>query len=396
MAAECPGCGAPLQSDDPAQPGYVPPQVVADGGELLCQRCFRIRHYGRLTGVSGPDATVVASIRRAVQEAAATVMLVDVIDFEGSFRVELAAGARRLVVAVNKVDLLPSVTPRDEVAEWVWQRLEGAGLHPQAVCLVSAARRYGVRGLMERLHELVPSGAGRVALVGATNVGKSTLVRALLGREEAKEGPTVARFPGTTLGLVLRRLEDGLELVDTPGLVPGDRLTDRLCPACAAHFVPARELASRLYRLVPGQALGWGGIASVTLLEANGGAGDGPGRDVLLFSGEDVQVARARPRPEAGPDLWPVPRLQPGSCANCRQRVAEGGWQRHRLQVPEMADVAVYGLGWLSVRGGDCQLELTLPVGVTYRLRPRLVGPKVPRPRRAVAPAGRRGPERRP
>lgn len=40
----CLGCGLPLQNEDPNLPGYTPKSDFDE--HSLCQRCFRLKHYG--------------------------------------------------------------------------------------------------------------------------------------------------------------------------------------------------------------------------------------------------------------------------------------------------------------------------------------------------------------
>ena len=45
----CIGCGAKIQTEDKEQAGYTPKAALEKGletGELYCQRCFRLMHYG--------------------------------------------------------------------------------------------------------------------------------------------------------------------------------------------------------------------------------------------------------------------------------------------------------------------------------------------------------------
>ena len=45
---QCQGCGAFLQSHDPNALGYIPRQALESRkGDLICQRCYRIKHYGK-------------------------------------------------------------------------------------------------------------------------------------------------------------------------------------------------------------------------------------------------------------------------------------------------------------------------------------------------------------
>src|SRR5688500_17810902 len=91
----------------------------------------------------------------------------------------------------------------------------------------------------------------RVLLVGRPNVGKSVLFHGLTGRYA-----TVSNYAGTTLDLRGARVGDGLEILDTPGLLSLAARTDdeavtrdeliRRPPECVVHVVNARELASSL------------------------------------------------------------------------------------------------------------------------------------------------------
>ncbi len=133
---------------------------------------------------------------------------------------ELTAVIRRsgrpLVLAVNKVD---GASQEPHAAEF--HALGLADLMP-----VSAAHGRGVSDLVDRIIELLPEAEEdetpdgwetRVAFIGRPNVGKSTLVNRLLGRERS----LVADQPGTTRDPVdSEMVVDGrrYRLIDTAGI----------------------------------------------------------------------------------------------------------------------------------------------------------------------------------
>ena len=43
----CRGCGAPLQSENSDKAGYIPGTVLGQRGQLICQRCYKMTHYGQ-------------------------------------------------------------------------------------------------------------------------------------------------------------------------------------------------------------------------------------------------------------------------------------------------------------------------------------------------------------
>lgn len=390
----CGGCGAALQQERPSAPGFVPPglDMGAQKG-LVCRRCYRIAHYG----VDETPAPLQEGLRerlgRLLERSDWSVAVVDIVDFEGSFDPDLLARARgRLSVAVNKIDLMPARTPLSEVRAWVAARLAAAGVKARAH-LISSAQREGVAALWREVALRVPQG-GQVTIAGATNVGKSTLLAAW--QDEGELPPTVSRFPGTTQGVLVRRLPGGVRLVDTPGLAPKGRLSDALCPECAIKLVPHKRLESRLIALGPGQAVAWGGFLVLQVLESH------PSRPheapLLFFGSEEAPVERVRnggDRAQAVLAAGGSKAYAPQVCKACAGRLLAGGTEEVRLEIGAFEDVAIHGLGWFSPRlqaaPGEIALKVavTLPAGVQISVRPRLIGPKrAPRARRK--PAGAR------
>lgn len=137
----------------------------------------------------------------------------------------------RLVV-LNRADL----ADRTETDRWLaYYRSLG-----YAALACDAKSGSGVQGfvpaakelLAEKLARRESKGVGalsiKVMVVGIPNVGKSSFINRLTGRKPAK---TEDR-PGVTRQLSWIRLRDGLDLLDTPGLLP-----PRLEPALAARHL---------------------------------------------------------------------------------------------------------------------------------------------------------------
>lgn len=368
----CEGCGAPLQSERSDAPGYVPPHVLERGEPVVCRRCFRIAHYGKEDKpIRIADEDAWNTVLDVISRVDACIMVVDIIDFEGSYIPRLAQHARRLIVAVNKVDLLPPKTPAEEIVSWVKNRLSADGIEAWGIYPISAKEGFGSRVLLEAAKRCAGKSA-RVGIVGATNVGKSTLLSRWL-KGTGIEGPTVSRIPGTTLGVIEKELGPSeLEIVDTPGLAVKQRLTDALCHTCAQKFVPDKPLSSKLLKLEPGHSAVVGGVAAFTPLERD------EERIALLFAASEVAIHRIK---ELRVERWlkgdPIPG-QTLLCDACRATFGKDGWEEVVLEVGEMEDVAVHGLGWLSPRRSGMRVRVTVPAGTMVTVRPRLVGPKKP------------------
>jgi len=158
-------------------------------------------------------------VEAAIAQADAIIFLADARDGAIAADEEIAdvlrAANRPVILAVNKVD---SAKQSNQVADFY--RL-GMG-EPIAI---SAHHNLGIDGLVDRVLASLPPqptsttelGETKLALVGRPNVGKSTLLNALLGEERA----IVHESPGTTrdsLDAVINWGDKKIVLVDTAGI----------------------------------------------------------------------------------------------------------------------------------------------------------------------------------
>jgi GTP-binding protein len=200
------------------------PGVTRDRKELLCEWAgthFRLIDTGGVdradTGPFGPQ--VAAQARQAIQEADLVLFVVDtkagVTPGDEELAEILRSSRRQVLVVVNKSD-----DPRRDSEALEFHRLGLGDPIP-----VSALHGHGTGDLLDEVVRRLP-GRGerpvgeeaiRVAILGRPNVGKSSLLNALVGRERV----IVSEVPGTTrdaIDTVLRQGETTFVLVDTAGL----------------------------------------------------------------------------------------------------------------------------------------------------------------------------------
>jgi GTPase len=200
------------------------PGVTRDRKELVCE--WRGQHF-LLVDTGGVDVADPSPITRSiVEQARAAVAEADVVLFVTDARAgpttgdeelaEILRSARKPVLLVaNKID-----DPTNETAALELYRL-GLG-EPLPV---SALHGHGTGDLLDEVLDRLPgtgrpqpgADATRVAILGRPNVGKSSLVNALLGEERV----IVSEVPGTTrdaIDTVLQRADSTFVLVDTAGL----------------------------------------------------------------------------------------------------------------------------------------------------------------------------------
>ena len=140
---------------------------------------------------------------------------------------ELVAGKPR-IIALNKSDLA------DETANKLWaQKLEngvggegaggeesgGAEVHVVPMNCMSGAGTKELLKVMEKMDKKRSGNAAmkpfRIMIVGVPNVGKSSLINRMTGHRSAKPGDR----PGVTKGKQWLKLPNGMQLLDTPGIL---------------------------------------------------------------------------------------------------------------------------------------------------------------------------------
>ena len=177
----------------------------------------------------------------------------------------LRGRGKRLLFVLSKADMAdPAVTQA-----WV-RNLQRDGQDAVAVSGVTGAGRAGLLQALQARHKEsldvarrrgIQHAMLRCMVVGVPNVGKSTLINKLAGSARAKAG----KRPGVTRGPQWVRLADGIELLDTPGvMLPGRLGLESLLSLAVTGTVkeevlPLDDLAPGLAALI--QACGFGSHA---------------------------------------------------------------------------------------------------------------------------------------
>jgi len=199
------------------------PGVTRDRKELLAD--WNGKHF-LLIDTGGVDdlATdpfspeIAKQARAAIAEADMVLFVVDarhgITPGDEELAVTLRASKKPVIVLANKID-----DPRRDLEAIEFHKLGLGDPFP-----LSALHGHGTGDLLDRIVEMLP-GAGkeqvgdeaiRVAILGRPNVGKSSLLNALVGQERV----IVSDVPGTTRDTVDTVLEKGdrtYRLVDTAG-----------------------------------------------------------------------------------------------------------------------------------------------------------------------------------
>jgi GTPase len=206
---------------------HATPGVTRDRKELLCEwrdRRFLLIDTGGVD-IAGDDAitrSIADQAREAVDEADLVLFVVDaqlgITPGDEEVAQILRESRKPVLVLANKID-----DPRQEALALELHRLGLGDPIP-----ISGLHGHGTGDLLDEIVDYLevhggsgrpqlPEDAIRVAILGRPNVGKSSLVNKLLGRERL----IVSEIPGTTrdaIDTVLERGDRTFVLVDTAGL----------------------------------------------------------------------------------------------------------------------------------------------------------------------------------
>ena len=363
----CIGCGAVIQSTDPAAPGYTPRSAVEKGiasNELYCQRCFRLRHYNEIAPVSLSDDDFLKLLSQIGQAKALIVYVVDIFDFNGSLIPGLHrfVGDNPVLLVGNKEDLLPHSLRRLKLRDWIRQQANIAGLRPIDTVLVSAKKNHQIDELLDTIEKY--RGDRDVYVVGVTNVGKSTLINQIIKlRTGVKDLITTSRFPGTTLDEIEIPLDDGHRLVDTPGIIHPHQMAHVLSPKALKLVAPPKEIKPRTYQLNPEQTLFLGGIARFDYLK-----GDRAG--LVAYFDNNLTIHRTK---LANADRFYEKHVGELLTPPTKDDLADfPPLEREEFRVHEKSDIVFEGLGWITVPAGTT-VAAWVPKGVAALIRRAMI-----------------------
>ncbi len=254
----CIGCGGPLQNTDTSGAFYTP-KPEEKNVPVYCERCYKIRHYGQIKPSFMNETMVYDILYQVEKRPGVMVLITDALDFTGSLHPFFMAmsKAKRTIVVVNKVDLLPHAVSAENLKKRFLLKAKNMGLNVDELMLVSALKKKNIDALFEAL--LKASKGQDVYLMGLTNVGKSSVLNALLNAQGLHGSITTSFEPNITQDLIPFRL--GLQtLYDTPGLTSRHSYRHFLSGASLRNVLALKEIKPRVYQNLKQQAFYGGGL----------------------------------------------------------------------------------------------------------------------------------------
>lgn len=361
----CSGCGITLQSKNPEQPGFIPASSLEKQG-VLCKRCFRIRHYGEIQPVQQSEGDFVRILKDLKKKKCMVVYVMDLFDLEGSMipkSPEMLQDKPVLIVG-NKIDLFPRSVKRERIKKYLRAFARQNGIEPMDVLVCSAENGINMEGVVDTIERL--RNGRDVFVIGTTNVGKSTFMNRILPvlGEGAEMTITTSAYPGTTLDAISIPLQDGKEMVDTPGFLRTDFLSEWLSPEECKVVTPRQTINPKVYQLEEKQTLFFGGLIRMDFKE-------GDKQSFGIYVSNHLYLHRTK--------LEKADQFQASQRGNLlvppQDPTVLPPWKEHVFHFPgdKKEDIVISGLGWIVCGNEKATVSVWAPEGIHVGRRPALV-----------------------
>lgn len=364
----CYGCGQKLQSSDENMSGYVPAKILNTRDSVLCQRCFKLQHYNTNIEVELIDEDYEKILTNITNKDALIVYVIDIFNFEASVIENLSKYLKnqKLLILVNKRDLIPSAVKDEKIIKWVKKRLTNAGLKITDVILASGMTNYNIDLILDKITDLREG--KDVYIIGNANVGKSTFINSLLRNynNETDHFITTSTFPGTTLNVIKIPLDQKSYIYDTPGLIAKKIIWNVVEPKLLKYILPRKELKPLTFQLKEKQSLLLGGLAAFDFIK-------GGENNFTCYFSSSVNIVRTKLDKSVATfnSLLKNGNIKPSSIKI--KSIDDLVVNKIKITEKHKIDVVINGYGWISFEGKDMEITLHLPKNVGYHIREPLI-----------------------
>ena len=187
MIEKCLGCGAIIQFDDKDQTGYINKDVYdkrkSGNKEILCERCFRLKHYNEVEKVTICEEKFLSFAKDYVTNNMLICFIVDLFDLEGTLinNINEVFPHNEILVIGNKYDLFMRSNRPTKIKKYLTEYLSERDIKTVGTIITSATDQASGKKVYDTILKTIDAKklSKEVFFFGMTNSGKTTLLKAI-------------------------------------------------------------------------------------------------------------------------------------------------------------------------------------------------------------------------
>lgn len=330
MNKVCSGCGAYLQIDNKEEIGYTNHMDSS-----LCERCFRIRHYGEYKVVVKENDEFFNILKEINKTKDLVLLVVDLFFLNENFeQIKEILQENPILLVLTKRDLLPKSLYEEKLIQY----MEHFHLN-QIDQIIIDYKNYHYDELLELIQKYKKS--KNVYVVGYTNAGKSTMLNHLIYHYSNIDSEiTTSMLPSTTLNQIKIPLLEDLTLIDTPGILEPGNILDVIDPKLIKKILPKKEVRPITYQIKTNTFFL---IENIVKIEVKNST------NLTFFFSNSLKIERKYDK---------IHNL--------------GNLESHEFEIKKPCDLVICGLGFIKV-SKPCKIVLQTLPNVKVYLRDHLI-----------------------
>jgi len=235
---KCLGCGINLQTKFFDKIGYT-----SNLEKELCERCFKLKNYGKYTSVS-LDNQDYLKIINSINKDNLIIYTTDILNLT----INNIEKFSKVIIVITKKDIMPKSIKDEKLISYIKKRY----INVIDVIVISSLKNYNLDYLYNKIKK--HSNSKPSYIIGNTNSGKSTLINKLIDNYSTLENrkTTTSMYPSTTLGELKINLGE-IIIIDTPGVIDSTNIVNYLKPKEIKKITPKKEIKPKSCQIKSGK-----------------------------------------------------------------------------------------------------------------------------------------------
>lgn len=284
----------------------------------LCNRCFNIKNYNKYLKIEKP-IELKAILKEMKESKDIIVFVCDIFTISKKVKEMIDFLNNNVILCITKMDLVNNLITEEKVLNYI----DKLNIKCLEKIVISSKNNYNLDELFEIINNYKVS--KNVYLAGFTNTGKSTLINKIVRNYTNNEGTlTTSMLPSTTLDVVNVKINDDLNLIDTPGIVFSN-IIDVLNDEEIKKIVPKTKIKPQIYQIKTNQTILVEDFLALTI---------GANNSVVFYASSALKYNRIYK--EYSGDLVP-----------------------HKLKLNNNSEIIINGFGTIKIKN-NCEVTLYL------------------------------------